>query len=134
MSLPNLRFNKTLTKRLIKSSPEEKVNIQTIKWHLENSNQNFGSYTDGLFKTTLFFLQQMEEDRFRLVIAQSDGFLGIYIIDDIDAYLNYIGAMRLEMLDDTEVSRILNTAKELPNTGIICIDEDKIFIYDHKNY
>lgn len=134
MSLPNLRFNKHLTKKLIKSSPKERINSQTVKWHLENSNQNFGSFVNGPLSTVLFIIQQVEEDRYRLVVAKSNGFCGIYLIDNIDLYLDYIGAEKLEMIDEEEAAKVLEATKILPSSGIIYIDEKKIFVYDHTNY
>lgn len=134
MAIPNLRFNKGLTRKLIKSSPKEKLNSNTIKWHLENDDKLYGSFADNIFGTTLFFIQYDGVDRYRLIVAKSNGFLGIYLIDDIDSYLEYIGAERLEMTDDESVSGAIDAALTLPNTGIIKISDEKIYVYDHTNY
>lgn len=134
---PNLRFNKKITKKLLKSIPdtEDKLNPQTIIWNMENSNRVYGSWSKDIFgKTTIFMLYQFKPNLYRLVVSNEKGLTSLYLIDNIEDYLEFIGAQELELQNQGEIIKALDQISVLPNTGIICIDEEKIFVYDHANY
>lgn len=134
---PNLRFNKKITKKLLKSIPdtEDKLNPQTIIWGMENSNRVYGSWSKDIFgKTTIFMLYQFKPNLYRLVVSNEKGLTSLYLIDNIEDYLEFIGAQELELQNQDEIIKALDQTSVLPNTGIICIDEEKIFVYDHANY
>ena len=134
---PNLRFNKKITKKLLKSIPdtEDKLNPQTIIWGMENSNRVYGSWSKDIFgKTTIFMLYQFKPNLYRLVVSNEKGLTSLYLIDNIEDYLEFIGAQELELQNQDEIIKVLDQTSVLPNTGIICIDEEKIFVYDHANY
>jgi hypothetical protein len=134
---PNLRFNKKITKKLLKSIPdtEDKLNPQTIIWNMENSNRVYGSWSKDIFgKTTIFMLYQFKPNLYRLVVSNEKGLTSLYLIDNIEDYLEFIGAQELELQNQDEIIKALDQTSVLPNTGIICIDEEKIFVYDHANY
>lgn len=134
---PNLRFNKKITKKLLKSIPdtEDKLNPQTIIWNMENSNRVYGSWSKDIFgKTTIFMLYQFKPNLYRLVVSNEKGLTSLYLIDNIEDYLEFIGAQELELRNQDEIIKALDQTSVLPNTGIICIDEEKIFVYDHANY
>lgn len=134
---PNLRFNKKITKKLLKSIPdtEDKLNPQTIIWNMENSNRVYGSWSKDIFgKTTIFMLYQFKPNLYRLVVSNEKGLTSLYLIDNIEDYLEFIGAQELELQNQDEIIKALDQISVLPNTGIICIDEEKIFVYDHANY
>lgn len=134
---PNLRFNKKITKKLLKSIPdtEDKLNPQTIIWGMENSNRVYGSWSKDIFgKTTIFMLYQFKPNLYRLVVSNEKGLTSLYLIDNIEDYLEFIGAQELELQNQGEIIKALDQTSVLPNTGIICIDEEKIFVYDHANY
>lgn len=130
---PNLRFNKKLTKQLIKAIPdeEEKVSLLHLKWNMDNGNNIYGLAIEGWLRSKIFYLQRIDEDRFRLVSSEGPGF---YIIDDIEEFLQVVGVRRLEFTDDSEIKQALEEAVVFPNTGIILIEDGKIFVYDHENY
>ena len=133
--IPNLRFNKKMTKKLIASTPDENIKKNKIglDWAIENTNKIYGSYYSTLFGTTLFIIQKKSEDMYRLIIADKKGICGFYIIDDIEDYLEFIGVEELFFDNqDTLVDAIKETTA-YPNTGIINIDGGKIFVYEHKN-
>ena len=96
---PNLRLNKKLTRQLINSSPKEddKSSMLTINWNIDNQTKVFGSYYQGWFKSTMFFLQKIEEDRFRLVVSDGNPLCKFFLIDNIEEYLETIGAQILDM-------------------------------------
>lgn len=134
---PNLRFNKKITKKLLKSIPdtEDKLNPQTIIWNMENSNRVYGSWSKDIFgKTTIFMLYQFKPNLYRLVVSNEKGLTSLYLIDNIEDYLEFIGAQELQLQNQDEIIKALDQTSVLPNTGIICIDEEKIFVYDHANY
>lgn len=134
---PNLRFNKKITKKLLKSIPdtEDKLNPQTIIWNMENSNRVYGSWSKDIFgKTTIFMLYQFKPNLYRLIVSNEKGLTSLYLIDNIEDYLEFIGAQELELQNQDEIIKALDQTSVLPNTGIICIDEEKIFVYDHANY
>lgn len=134
---PNLRFNKKITRKLLKSIPdiEDKLNPQTIIWGMENSNRVYGSWSKDIFgKTTIFMLYQFKPNLYRLVVSNEKGLTSLYLIDNIEDYLEFIGAQELELQNQDEIIKALDQTSVLPNTGIICIDEEKIFVYDHANY
>lgn len=133
--IPNLRFNKKMTKKLIASTPNESIKKNKIglDWAIENTNKIYGSYYSTLFGATLFIIQKKSEDMYRLIIADKKGICGFYIIDDIEEYLEFIGVEELFFDNqDTLVDAIKETAN-YPNTGIVNIDGGKIFVYEHKD-
>lgn len=132
---PNLRFNKKMTKRLIASTPENNLrkNKINLDWSMENTNHIYGSYYKGLFKVNLFIIQKKSEDMYRLIIVDNKGIYGFYIIDDIEEYLDFIGVEELEFDNQMEVIEAIKGTTNYPNTGIINIDEGKIFIYEHED-
>lgn len=135
---PNLRFNKKLTKKLLKASPKEKdkVSLLSINWNLQNSNKIYGLENIGLFKTTAFFLQLVDDNMYRLVISDGSPLCGFYIIDDIESFIDFIGIQVIET-DEEEAENInqaLELSKNFPNTGIIVVDDGRIFVYEHSNY
>ena len=133
---PNLRFNKKLTRKLIKAIPDEelKPTLSSIEWNMENSDKVYGLQCFGLFKTTIFFLQRMEENRYRLVVSDGQPICSFYIIDDIEKFLEVVGVEILELENTTNIKKALEETIIVPNTGILLIDENEIYIYDHTNY
>lgn len=135
---PNLRYNKKFTRRLIKAMPkdDERVSLLTIDWHNENGTDVFGLCCEGWFKSTLFFLQKLDEDKYRLVVSDGSPLCSFYLIDDIATFVDFIGVKRLELDDKENVRDALEHTKCVPNTGLLIIDTEnnEIHIYDHKNY
>ena len=103
---PNLRYNKSLTRKLIKAIPKEKNNItlSNIEWNMENQNNVYGLKYHGLFRSTIFFLQRVNEVEYRLVIPEgSYPVCNFYIIDNIEAFLDIIGVEILELDNSKEI-------------------------------
>lgn len=133
---PNLRFNKKLTRKLIKAIPEQelKPTLLSIEWNIENGTSVYGLKYEGLFRTTVFFLQRVEENRYRLVVSDGQPICSFYIIDNIEQFLDVVGVEILDLENTTEIRKALEETLIIPNTGIIIANEDEIFIYDHTNY
>lgn len=133
---PNLRLNRKLTRQLINSSPkqEDKSSMLTVNWNIDNETKVFGSYYQGWFKSTMFFLQKMEEDRFRLVVSDGNPLCKFYLIDDIEKFLDTIGVQILDMENTDKVIEALQQTTSIPNCGIVLIEDGEVFVYEHENY
>lgn len=133
---PNFRFNKKLTKSLLKSIPceEEKLIKQTIDWNLDQGNVILGSWSDGWFGNNTIFILLRRGENYCLVIGGNKGIYGIYMIDDINEYIDYIGIEKLDLINTEELLSALKNIEDFPLNGIIVINEEKIFIYDYKDY
>jgi hypothetical protein len=133
---PNLRLNKKLTRQLINSSPDEedKSSLLTINWNIDNQTKVFGSYYQGLFKSTMFFLQKIEEDRFRLVVSDGNPLCKFYLIDNIEEFVETIGVQILDMENTDAVIEALEQTASIPNCGIVLIEDGEVFVYEHENY
>lgn len=136
---PNLRYNRKLTKRLVKGAPkeEDRIVFQSVQWHLENETDRlFGIRYDGLIgKGTTFFLQKTEKDVYRLVVADNQPLCGFFIIDDIERFMEVVGVQILDMIEPEKLAESLRETAICPNTGIVKIDDDDcVFIYEHSNY
>ena len=133
---PNLRLNKKLTRQLINSSPDEedKSSLLTINWNIDNQTKVFGSYYQGWFKSTMFFLQKIEEDRFRLVVSDGNPLCKFYLIDNIEEFVETIGVQILDMENTDAVIEALEQTVSIPNCGIVLIEDGEVFVYEHENY
>lgn len=133
---PNLRLNKKLTRQLINSSPEEddKSSMLTVNWNIDNKTKVFGSYYQGWFKSTMFFLQKMEEDRFRLVVSDGNPLCKFYLIDDIEKFLETVGVQILDMENTDKVIEALEQTVQCPNCGIVLVEDEEVYVYEHENY
>lgn len=135
--IPNLRFNKKLTRHLLNSKSANPMKPETLKWNVDNHPENtYGTYIDTLFKTYIFIIQPYIEDVYRLVVLHNEGIYGMYLLENIDLYMKYIPAGLLNTNIEKRLADALEELKGMPNSGIIEIDEEdeKIFLYDHKNY
>lgn len=133
---PNLRFNKKLTRKLIKAIPKDsfKPTLLSIEWNMENGNNVYGLMYIGLFKGTTFFLQRTEPNRYRLVVSDGSPLCSFYIIDDIEKFLDVVGVEVLDLENAEDIRAALEETLIVPNTGIIIVDNDEVFIYEHENY
>ena len=133
---PNLRFNKKLTRKLIKAIPKDsfKPTLLSIEWNMENGNNVYGLMYTGLFKGITFFLQRTEPNRYRLVVSDGSPLCSFYIIDDIEKFLDVVGVEVLDLENAEDIRAALEETLIVPNTGIIIVDNDEVFIYEHENY
>lgn len=132
---PNLRFDKSLTKKLLKSSKGERLSSMSIKWNLENNpDKIYGSYYTNLFGTVYgFFVQRIDEETYRLVMITSKGKIMLFIIDDIDLYLEQIIVQELFVQNTQIMADVFAETKKLLSAGLVVIEEDKTYIYVHSN-
>ncbi len=132
---PNLRFDKSLTKKLLKSSKGEKLSTMSIKWNLENNpDKIYGSYYTNLFGTVYgFFIQRIDEETYRMVMITSKGKMMLFIIDDIDLYLEQITVQELFVENKQLMIDVFAETKKLLSAGLVVVEEDKTYIYVHSN-
>ena len=117
---PNLRFDRKITKKLLKSIPdkEDRITPQTILWGIDNTNNIYGSWSEDIFgRTTIFIIYKFKENLYRLVVSNEKGLVSLYLIDNIDDYLDFIGGQVLELQNHNEIVKALDQTNELPNTG-----------------
>lgn len=140
---PNLRLNSHLTNRMNKYHipPEEKMTEYSINWQLENGNHILGWYYPSLFNVTIMHLIKNEDGLYRLFCTDKDGGTGIYMIDDIELFIDKVGICMLDT--KTEFAQefrerwkaILDKVNQEPSSGVISIDEDgRVYVYEHYDY
>ena len=132
---PNLRLNKKITKQIINASPrkENQRSLMNINWEIDNHKTIFGLRL-GFIKKRAAFLQKIEENRFRLVVPGKGILCNFYIIDNIEDFINLIGIEKLDMLEPERIAEALKETSSTPNTGIIMVIGDELYVYDHSNY
>ena len=126
----NLRFNRPLTKKLLKSviSEDRKVNFQSMDWGQENTDNLYGSIYWRPFLGGYIFFVHKEEERYKLIVVNKNGLVGIYIISDIEEFMSMIPVGKIDK------DKFINN-KELFNglgqTGYIQIEDGALYLYDH---
>lgn len=133
---PNLRYNKKITSRIINASPdkENRMSLLNINWGLDNNNSVYGLKFKKWFRTSAVFLQREDETHFRLIVPGKGLLCNFYIIDNIEEFLDFIGIEKLDMVEPEKIREAIDQTKDVPNTGIITIEDGAIYVYDHSNY
>lgn len=131
MGAPNLRLNKKITKKILQSRVDDGVRLITINWGMENNNKLYGSYKTGLFKTWVMAIHKTEDDVYRLLISDGNKFFEVYSIEDIDEYLELVGAIELPLEDKKAAEKIIREADNIPSSGLILVREGRLYAYDH---
>lgn len=131
MGAPNLRLNKKIGKKIIQSHVNDGVRLITINWGMENNNKLYGSYKAGLFKTWVMAIHKTEDDVYRLLISDGKKFFEVYSIEDIDEYLELVGAIELPLEDKNAAEKIIREADNIPSSGLILVREGRLYAYDH---
>ena len=131
MGAPNLRLNKKITKKILQSRVDDGVRLITINWGMENNNKLYGSYKTGLFRTWVMAIHKTEDDVYRLLISDGNKFFEVYSIEDIDEYLELVGAIELPLEDKKAAEKIIREADNIPSSGLILVREGRLYAYDH---
>ena len=131
--MPNLRYNKKLSKILNNLKVYEKVpglTFSQLIWHTENSEKIFINEYNTLFSSNRFIITYYEE-KGRLFHITNSGICSIYLIEDVEDFLTkcafYIRTPKENLY------HLLKNSSILPFNGIVRSDEDEIQIYNHKN-
>lgn len=132
---PNLRYNKKMTKHLIKASTKNKTRKDTIDWNIDNNFKKiYGIYDPGIFNNTYFILQKMDNDVYRIINIFNRNKISFYLIEDIEEFLDMIGVEELisDSIEDT--LKLITETVKLPSSGIIHIEDGRVYMYEHTNY
>jgi hypothetical protein len=126
----NLRFNKPLTKKLLHSTIREdmKVNFQSMDWGQENTDAIYGCIYWRPFIGGYAFFIIKEEDKYKLVAINRKGLIGIYLISDIEEFMDMIPIGKLEVVEFAPKKELL---LGLGLTGYIQIENEALYVYDH---
>lgn len=131
--MPNLRYNKKLSKMLNKLKANGKVpglTFSQLIWHTENSEKIFINECNTLFSSNRFIITYYEE-RGRLFHINKSGICSVYLIEDMEGFLSKCNFyMRIPK---ENLYHLLKNSSILPFSGIVRSDEDGIQIYNHKN-
>jgi hypothetical protein len=130
----DLRFNRKHTRLLLKGSAALKgyrLSVLRLNWLLDQDKM-VGCICPRLFRSDIAFYVIRNGNEYRLV-SLFDNFPSIYIIDDIEAFVEMIGLD--ELVSDASEDEIIlakNKIAELPPTGVLQIHMNKLYLYDIK--
>ena len=130
----DLRFNRKNTRLLLKGSAALKgyrLSVLRLNWLLDQDRM-VGCICPRLFRDDIAFYVIRNGNEYRLV-SLFDNFPSIYIIDDIEAFVEMIGLDELVTeASEEEVVLAKNKIAELPPTGVLQVHMDKLYLYDVK--
>jgi hypothetical protein len=125
----NMFFNKSNTKKLIEASHNSAGMSRTsLDWRLENRDTFCGCIRKGWFSNKVFLVVK-HDDEYKLICSNKKG-LNMYLIEDIDAFLDFINIEDLYSSQEEAIRDSVETVKKLPANGVIIIQNRKIFLYD----
>ena len=126
----NFSFNRKTTRQLIKASDKALgMTRYRYDWLTENKNSICGCIYEAWFGSDCVFIVVKHRNEYKLVCSRPNH-LSIYLIEDIEEFLQYICIDELICKDMGEMSDAIEEVKTLPSTGLVTIQGDKIFLYD----
>lgn len=130
----DLRFNRKNTRILLKGSAalgDHRLSLLRLDWLLEQ-DRTVGCICHRWFKNDIVFYIIKNDTEYRLV-SLFDNYPSIYIIEDIEAFISYVGLDELVTeASEEEIKLAKDKITELPPTGLIQIHSDKLYLYDIK--
>lgn len=125
-----LDFNKKRTKQLIKASKYASgMKRLRLDWLEENKQSVCGCIYETWFSGNVVFIVSSYNNEYKLFYSHGDE-LSIYLIEDIDEFLEFINIDELISTDKKSLANALNNVRPLPATGVVVIQDDKLFLYD----
>lgn len=125
-----LDFNKKRTKQLIKASKTASgMKRLRLDWLEENKQSVCGCIYETWFSSNVVFIISRYNNEYKLFYSHNDE-LSIYLIEDIDEFLEFINIDELISANKKGMIDALNNVKPLPATGVVVIQDDKLFLYD----
>ena len=125
-----LSFNKKRTKQLIKAShTADGMTKCRLDWLEVNKQSVCGNIYESWFSGNTVFIVSSFGNEYKLFCSRNDE-LSIYLIEDIEEFLKFIKIGELMSTDRGAMVRALNNVKPLPATGVVIIQNNKIFLYD----
>ncbi len=125
-----LNFNKKRTKQLIKaSSYADGMTKCRLDWLEENKRSVCGNIYESWFSGNTVFIVSGFENEYKLFCSRNDE-LSIYLIEDIEEFLKFINIGELMSANKEAMVAALDNVKPLPATGVVVIQNNKLFLYD----
>ena len=125
-----LDFNKKRTKQLIKASKlASGMTKLRLDWLEENKHSACGTIYEPWFSSNVVFIVTSHGNDYKLLCSYNDE-LAIYLIEDIEEFLDFINIDELVCSDRQTMIDALENVRPLPATGVVVIQNDKIFLYD----
>lgn len=126
----DVRFNRKITKKLIKGmAPTKNMTLNHLDWLLEEKNSLCGCIYTPLIGNRIVFLVVKDKDNYKLICG-GDKLPHVYGIEDIEAFLKFISIDELIVDKKEEVINDIKIVLDAPITGILVIDNDKLYLYD----
>lgn len=126
----DIRFNRKMTKKLIKGmAPTQNMTLNHLDWLLEEKNSLCGCIYKPLIGKRIVFLVVKDKDNYKLICG-GDKFPRVYGIEDIETFLKFISIDELIVDKKEEVVNDIKILLDAPITGVVIIDNDKLYLYD----
>ena len=100
-----------------------------LDWLEENKRSVCGTIYESWFSGNTVFIVTSYCNEYKLICSHDDE-LSIYLIEDIEEFLNFIKIEELESSNRGALVEALDNVKPLPSNGVVVIQNDKIFLYD----
>ena len=125
----NMVFNRPNTKKLIEASHNNSgMNLIRLNWLLDNRETFFGCVHKKWFRKTVYIIMR-DENEYRLFCDDGKR-IYIYLIEDIEEFLDFINIEELYTTKQEAVRNDMKRIMELPSSGVILIQNKKLFLYD----
>lgn len=129
-----LDFNKKRTKTLIKASQSaEGMTKLRLDWLEQNKQSVCGNIYESWFSDNTVFVVTSYGNEYKLICSKRNE-LAIYLIEDIEEFLKFINIGELVSVDKGAMNRALENVRPLPATGVVIIQNNKLFLYDFRGY
>lgn len=129
-----LDFNKKRTKTLIKASQSaEGMTKLRLDWLEQNKQSVCGNIYESWFSDNTVFVVTSYGNEYKLICSKRNE-LAIYLIEDIEEFLKFINIGELVSVDKGAMKRALENVRPLPATGVVVIQNNKLFLYDFRGY
>lgn len=129
-----LDFNRKRTKTLIKASQSaEGMTKLRLDWLEQNKQSVCGNIYESWFSDNTVFVVTSYRNEYKLICSKRNE-LAIYLIEDIEEFLKFINIGELVSVDKGAMNRALENVRPLPATGVVIIQNEKLFLYDFRGY
>lgn len=129
-----LDFNRKRTKTLIKASQSaEGMTKLRLDWLEQNKQSVCGNIYESWFSDNTVFVVTSYGNEYKLICSKRNE-LAIYLIEDIEEFLKFINIGELISVDKGAMNRALENVRPLPATGVVIIQNEKLFLYDFRGY
>ena len=129
-----LDFNKKRTKALIKAS-RSAVGMTKLRldWLEQNKQSVCGNIYESWFSDNTVFVVTSYKNEYKLICSKRNE-LAIYLIEDIEEFLKFINIDEMISVDQDAMIKALENVRPLPATGVVIIQNEKLFLYDFRGY